>query len=173
MKKIIYLSLVFLSFSSSFSQTVMKEITVGHPFTVALPNYMIRATGLNDVASLQYKNVIKDIYGIVIEDNKEELVLAEMNYSSIEEFTGEFAKSFLKDQTSKKLSKPVFTKKGEIRFAEFDASFFDAESEIEIYYLVGVVETKTAFYKVLSWCAVLEKDSYKEDFRKILYSLRD
>jgi hypothetical protein len=39
--------------------------------------------------------------------------------------------------------------------------------------LVGVVETKTAYYKVLSWAVAENKDKFKADFQKILYSLKD
>jgi hypothetical protein len=39
--------------------------------------------------------------------------------------------------------------------------------------LVGIVETKTAYYKVLSWAAAENKDKFKADFQKILYSLKD
>ncbi len=173
MKKIIYSTFTFLFFNSIFSQTIMKELKVGHSFNISLPSYMSRTVGLNDVASIQYKNTVKDIFGVVIEDNKEELNLAELNYSSINEFTEEFVKVFLEDEPSKKFSNPIYDKKGEINFAEFDATYYDDESKIEIYYLVGIVETKTSFYKVLSWCAGSEKSKYKEDFKRILYSISD
>lgn len=157
----------------SFAQTTMKDYKIGHPFNISLPSYMTRTLGLNDVSVFEYKSTVKDVYGFVIEDNKEELALVELNYSSINEFTEEFLNSFLKDQASKKVSKPIFEKKGNINFSEFDASYFDEEGKIEIFYLVGIVETPKAFYKVLSWSAASEKDKFKEDFRKILYSLND
>jgi hypothetical protein len=56
---------------------------------------------------------------------------------------------------------------------EAEVTYFDKEAEIEIYYLVGVVETKKSFYKVLSWSGADKKNTFKSDFQKILYSLRD
>ena len=165
--------LLFLIFHVSFSQTVMKELKIGHSFNISLPSYMTRTVGLNEAACVQYKSEVKDIYGFVIEDNKEELTLAELNYSSLNEFTDEFIKTFLKDEASKKLSSPIFSKRGEINFVEVDVTYYDDDAKIEIYYLVGIVESKTAFYKILSWSAASEKDTFKEDFRKILYSLKD
>ncbi len=172
MKKIaLTLSLLFLV-SNSFSQSLTKEIKIKRSFDITVPNYMNRTVGLNDVASLQFKNTVKDIYGVVIEDDKEELVLAEMNYASVNEFVEETMKTFLENQPSKKMSTPLFKKIGESNFAEFDASYFDDELKVEIYYLFGIVETKSTFYKVLLWCGAKEKEKYKEEFRKILYSFK-
>ena len=175
MKKTIHFLtiILILSFNSGFSQTEMKDYKVGHPINISLPNYMSKTLGLNDVATLQYKNTVKDVYGFIIEDNKEELALAELNYSSINEFYDNFIESFLKDLPSRKISNPIFQKKNDISFIECDASYYDDEVKVEIYYLVGVVETSLAYYKVLSWSTVANKDKFKEDFRKILYSLND
>lgn len=169
----IYSAFLFLVFNTSFGQTTMKDFKIGHPFNISLPSYMTRTLGLNDVSVFEYKSTVKDVYGFVIEDNKEELALVDLNYSSINEFTEDFMSTFLKDQPSKKTSKPIFDKKGNINFAEFEASYFDEEGKIEIFYLVGIVETKTAFYKILSWSAASEKDKFKDDFKKIIYSLND
>jgi len=55
---------------------------------------MSKTAGLNSAAVIQYKSVIKDVYGIIIEDSKEELSLVEMNYSTIKEFYEDFIKDF-------------------------------------------------------------------------------
>jgi hypothetical protein len=64
-------------------------------------------------------------------------------------------------------------KKEEMNFIESDITYYDKDAKTEIYYLVGVVETKTAYYKVLSWAVAENKDKFKADFQKILYSLKD
>jgi hypothetical protein len=66
-----------------------------------MPDYMTRTIGLNDVATVQYKNSVKDIYTIVIEDSKEELAIAAIFYASIQEFQEEFEKDFIKDEEKK------------------------------------------------------------------------
>lgn len=156
-----------------YAQTPMKPYTVGHPFTISLPEYMSRTTGVNESASFEYKNTVKDIYGFVIEDNKEIMKLADISYSSITEFYDDFIKGFIEGETKVKQSKPITQKIGVINFMEADVSYFDKNAEAEIYYLVGIAEIKTAFYKVLSYYTVEDKVKYKEDFKKILYSLRD
>jgi hypothetical protein len=175
MKRIVAnLVLILIATTSSiFAQTNLKEYKVGYVISVSLPDYMSKTIGLNSSSILQYKSTVKDVYGFIIEDNKEELAIAEMNYSSINEFCEDFAKDFLKDEKKKTFSYPEYQKKGDINFAEFDASYYDKEAKTEIYYLVGIVETKTCFYKVLSYTSKANKDKFKADFQSILYSLKD
>ena len=159
--------------NSGFAQTPVKEIKAGHVFYVSLPDYMSKTTGLNSAATLQFKNSVKDIAGFIIEDNKEELALAEMSYTSLTEFYEAFIKDFLIDQEKRKVSKPVSQKKGETNFIECDASYYDKDSKMEIYYFVGIVETKDAYYKILCFGGADSKDKYKKDFENIMFSLRD
>ena len=54
-----------------------------------------------------------------------------------------------------------------------DASYYDKDAKTEIFYLVGIVETSKAYYKVLSWSTVENKDKFKADFQQIMYSIKD
>ncbi|MFZ4398662.1 MAG: hypothetical protein ACOYO1_01410 [Bacteroidales bacterium] len=163
----------FLFLTAIYSQTSVREYRIGHVFNVSLPDYMSKTIGLNNASVFQYKNAVKDVYGFIIEDSKEELSMAELNYTSINEFYEDFIKDFLKDEENRKISKPETQKKGEINIIECDASYYDKDAKIEIYYLVGIVETKYAYYKVLSWSAAENKTKFKADFQKIVYSLKD
>ncbi|HXC06762.1 MAG TPA: hypothetical protein VNZ86_18520, partial [Bacteroidia bacterium] len=137
------------------------------------PDYLSKTAGLNNSASIQYKSVVKDVYGFVIEDNKEEMALVDMKYGSITEFYDDFIKGFTKEMEKANLGTPVSQKKGDVSFTEVDLSYYDSEAKAEIYYLVGIVETKTAYYKILTWCAAENKTTFKADFQKILYSFHD
>ena len=155
------------------AQSTMIEVKAGHSFTISLPSYMSKTTGLNSAATLQYKSLVKDVYGMVIVDTKEELTLAELNFTSIQDFYDNMMSEFLVGEEKRKISEPISKTLGAIKFMECDASYYDKESDIEINYLVGIVETEKAFYKVLSWSDLKNKAKFKEDFRKILYSLKD
>ena len=173
MKSITYYTLLFLISISSYSQTILKNYKIGHSFDLNIPDYMSRTVGLNESAAVQYKNEVKDVYSFVIEDIKEELLLADLNFTSINEFYENFIKDFAKDEKSREVSKAIETKKNNINFIEADVTYLDSEANVQIYYLLGIVETKTSFYKIISWTAAESKDKFKEDFRKILYSLKD
>ena len=156
-----------------YGQTTLKEIKIGTVLYVSLPGYMSRTIGLNDAAVFQYKSTLKDVYGFIIDDNKEELKLAELNFTSINEFYEAFITGFLQGIEKKNISNPLVQKKGNLNFLEADVTYFDKEAGIDIYYLVGIVETGSSFYKVLSWADAENKDKFKADFQKILYSLKN
>ncbi len=155
------------------SQTAVKEHKVGHIFYVSLPEYMSKTTGLNSSAAIQFKSTVKDVAGFVIEDNKEELRLAEMTYTSTKEFFDEFMKDFLKDEENKTVSTSKSKKIGQTNFVECDITYTDKESKLELYYFIGIAETSSAYYKILCWGTAESKDKFKSDFQKILYSLKD
>jgi len=134
---------------------------------------MSKTIGLNTSASIQFKNLVKDVAGFIIEDNKEELRLAEISYGSLNEFYEDFIKDFLVDEKDRKISQPLSTTKGGVNFVECDATYFDKDSELEIYYFVGLVETQTAYYKLLCYGAAKDKEKFKADFQNILYSIMD
>ncbi len=175
MKKtiVIFTTTLVLMTTTIFSQTELKQYKAGHSFDIGLPDYMSRTVGLNSASAIQYKSTLKDVYGFVIFDTKEDLILADLKYSSVNEFYEDFIKGFLKDEKKRKVSNPQSQKIGDINFIECDVTYYDKDAKAEIYYLVGIVETKTAYYKVLSWSAAEKKDKFKADFQKILYSLKD
>ncbi|CAD0001852.1 hypothetical protein [Flavobacterium chungangense] len=169
---IIIIALAFIG-TGVTAQTKMKEYKAGHVFNISLPDYMNKTAGINTSSAIQYKSEVKEVYGFVIFDTKEELGYLELNYNSINDFYEDFMKDFLTDEDKKEISKSVSKKIGENNFIESDATYFDKDANMEIYYLIGIVETKKAFYKVLSWTSKEKKDTFKADFQKILYSLKD
>ena len=168
----LFFTLILIA-TASFAQTSLKEHQVGHVFYVSLPDYMGRTMGLNSASVLQYKNSVKDVYGFIIEDNKQELELADMKFSSISEFYEQFIGKFVKDEEKRVVSDPIYKKAGAINYAECDVTYYDKDAATDIYYLVGIVETKSSFYKVLSWSTADNKEKFKGDFQKIIYSLKD
>lgn len=169
----IFTTILVLTTSITLSQTTLKEYKVGHVFYVNLPDYMNKTTGLNNFATIQFNSKIKNVAGFIIEDSKEDLRLAAINYSSINEFYEDFIKDFLIDEDKRKVSNPQIKKIGRTNFMESDVSYYDKNSKVEIYYFVGIVETTTTFYKILCWGSLENKHKFEADFQKILYSLKD
>lgn len=168
------LATAFVLFSNVIlAQTTMKEYKAGHVFNISLPDYMIKTTGLNTSATIQFKNTIKDIAGFVIEDSKEELQMAELTYTSLNEFYESFIKDFVKEQAKRKVTKPETKTINGINFIESDVSYYDKESKIDIYFFVGMAETSTHYYKLLCYGSLDDKEKFKADFEKILYSIKE
>lgn len=166
------IALLFI-FAGTIAQTTFKEQKVGHIFYVSLPDYMTKTTGQNDDAVIQFKNTIKDIAGFIIEDNKEEMLLADLKFTSVDEYYQNFIKDFLLKEKKRTVSEPSSKTIGDVKFISCDASYYDKELKSEIYYFVGLAETKDSFYKLLCYGGMECKEKYKADFEKILYSIKD
>lgn len=172
-KKNLFLQLFLALTITLGAQTNVTKHNAGFVFEVSLPDYMSKTIGLNSVASIQFKNVIKDVYGVIIADTREELALAEIKFSSVQEYANDFIKDFLKDEARRKISKPVNRSENGLSVVEYDASYYDKEAKMEIYYCVCLVESGNSYYKVMCWCDAAKKAEFKEDFRKIAYSIKD
>ena len=113
MKKIfaIFTTTLVLMTSTSFAQAELKQYKAGHSFDIGLPEYMSKTAWLNSASAIQYKSTVKNVYGFIIFDTKEDLALVDMKYSSIYKFYEDFIKDFLKDEEKRKVSKPQTQKK--------------------------------------------------------------
>ena len=52
------------------AQGKMIEYKTGHVVKLSVPEYMSRTSGLNDDACLEFQNAVKEVYTIVIQDDK-------------------------------------------------------------------------------------------------------
>jgi hypothetical protein len=175
MKKVIVL--LFASFIlptlKTMAQPAMREYTVGHVFYVSLPYYMERTAGINAASNFEFKCEDKDAYGFIIEDNKEEMSLMQTHFDSIKEYFDFFIRDFLAGEKNRRIAWPQFRKQGNINYCESEATYYDKDAKEDIYYFIGVAETKTSFYKILCYTSLANKDNLKKDFESILYSLSD
>lgn len=162
---ILALTINYQSFSQKWS--TQKG---GHCYTMEIPDYMVRAFDLNDVASLQYKNETKEAYVIVIEDNKEHLESLGMKFTNAEDFLENFLKDYRAEET-REFSKVTNFKANGNDCSQVEMSW--NQDDLGFYMLVTSVESKTHFYKILCWTLKENKDLLKEDFKKIAKSLKD
>jgi len=154
-----------------FGQTKLVEKQVGHIFYLSVPDYMTKTKNLNNDASLQYENTVKEAYVIVIEDSKEELKDLGMVYQDSKEFYDDFVKTYTKAvQEAATTDSKTFTINGN-SFTQGEITY--VSDSVKIYMLATVVETKTNFYKILCWTLKENKDKLKSDFIAIAKTLRD
>lgn len=153
----------------SFAQEKFKEKEIGNVYHVSIPDYMTKTFSLNDVASMQFLNSSKETYVIVIEDSKEELLVAGSPFRDPEEFYRHFEQSFT-DQTCE--IGPVNALKINGNRA-VQVEITKPFKEYNVSYLITVIESDSHFYKMLAWTIEDYKDQYLDDFKKIASSFRD
>jgi len=170
MKKEFALALLLVLFAAnSCLAQQFQEKAIGHVYYVSLPDYMVKATDLNEVASLQYQNTAKETYVIVIEDNKAELEAAGMGFAGALDFYNSFANDFLADAKVEEKVKEV-----QISGAKaVQSSALKKFDNMKVFYLVTVIETPTHYYKMLAWTMEQYRKDYEADFKKIAASFHE
>ncbi len=135
-------------------------------FSIDVPTYMAEAADLNDVASLQYSNPAKEMYVIVIDDDKVELG---GKYTLDSYFN--FAKSNIVNgiQSAKEIPQNVSSINGMPSRQEAITGLF---SDLGVYYFLTVVESPTHFYQIMSWTLADNKSLYGDDIKKMAGSFK-
>jgi hypothetical protein len=170
MKNTTLLFIFALIITEAFSQSFTAK-QGGHCFTLELPEYLTKTWDLNDVASLQYQNTMKDVYVVVIEDDKEQLESLGMKFTGPREFLDNFTKDYQKESKKRKLFEVSEFELNGNKLAQVEMSW--KEDDIDFYMLITSVESPKHFYKILCWTTVQNSDKYMVDFKTIARSLKD
>lgn len=171
MKYLFLLTAILINLSNWTNAAPLASQKGGNCYTVDIPDYMTRTYNLNDVATLQFQNVTKEAYTIVIDDSKEQLQSVGMKFVNPKEFLESFTSTYMPDVTNRQLS-------GSTDFVVNGNSHSQSEltwtnDGIDFYMLITAVETPNNFYKILSWTLREFKDTLKPDYIKISKSLKD
>lgn len=185
MKKIlknIFLLIVVLIIHSciDFSDNIKKEaikdenfiaITTNNEYLVKLPKYMKKAKNLNDEASLQYQNLFKETYFVVIDEPKNEfkevfIDLGEYNdsISLIKNY-----KNIQINYFKESLSDLEFLSENSLKINGNNAEKIEFNGKVpgviyNINYQITFVEGATKAYMLMAWTLKRKKEKYRETF---------
>lgn len=170
MKLFVTLSLFILLTLSGYSATYTPQ-KGGNCYTLDMPDYMVRTYKLNDVASLQYQNISKEAYTIVIGDSKEQLAEIGVKFIDSKDFLKGFTDTYMADAKNRKLSESTEFESNGNKHAQSELTW--TTEDAGYYMLITVVESKENFYKILCWTISENKEILKNDFIRISKSLKD
>jgi len=148
-----------------------SEQKVGHIYYISVPDYMTKAFDINDAASCQYQNVEKEAYAIVIDDSKEDLSSLDMTFSGPRHFFDDFIKDYQAEAEQRQVSTPKEFQQNGIKFLQAEMSYvFEGTG---IFMIITIAETKTHFYKILTWTLSDNKQTLQSDLSRIAVTLRE
>lgn len=177
LKQLLFLTTsAVLSTIPSFSQTKFVEQKAGHIIYMSLPEYMVKTSDLNDVASMQYMNKAKEAYVVVIEDSKEDLEAEGTKYANLKDFHDSVIESLKSEDPKAQESKPTEFQQNGNKFyqTDFNATLQTEDGkDIKVTYLVTYVESKTHYYQILCWTLANNYKDLVGDFKKIAATIRD
>jgi len=169
--KVFYIFLFSILFTSNtFSQNFLTK-KGGNCYTMEIPSYLTRTYDLNDVATLQYNNTLKEAYVIVIEDSKDEMTSLGMVFLDSKEFLENFVKEYQIDAEKRTISEITKFESNQNQHAQLEMTWSSEDGDF--YMLITSAETKEHFYKILCWTTAENKDKLKNDFLAIAKSIKE
>ncbi len=149
--------------------TETAAITIRDEYRMDIPVYMKETTGLNDDASLQFKNIFKETYVVVIDEDKETFIQTFMDMGeydttlSVVENYQAIQLGYLSENLE--ITSQVNLEIKEInqrnaRMTEIDGKLDD----ISISYLMTYVEGDQNVYMIMAWTLADRKIKYQNAF---------
>ena len=126
---------------------------------------------LHKDASLQFQNVEKDIYAIVIDEKKKTMIDYDLNYDIYSYYKNIASQPFLDSITNGKITNP---KNETIHGNKAMVSEITGKIEdTDVYYKLCVVETSSSFYQVIMWTRADNKEKFEGDMVKMIESFTE
>lgn len=156
-----------------------NTVEIESRYKIRLPKYMTEAKNLSEDASLQYQNIFKETYTVVIDESKQEFIdaftevgLYDTTLTVSENYRNVQLGMIEENMTILSKSTPVT-----LRIGKFDAHQVKIEGKVEavdhdISYLFTFVDSDDDLYMIMSWTLKSRKEKYLSTFKEIAQSLR-
>ncbi len=160
-----------IALTSCKQETVFTEVKVNNSYSLSIPDYMQACTDLHKDASMQYQNIEKDIYALVIDEKKKTMQDYSLDYDLDTYFNNIASQGFSENIKDGKVSIPG---RQEINgHKALIAEITGKIEENEVYYKLGLVETPYEFYQILVWTRAQNKENLQGDITHIIESFRE
>ncbi|TAF67291.1 MAG: hypothetical protein EAZ55_02935 [Cytophagales bacterium] len=144
-----------------------NRIGVEGLYSMDIAPYLDETNDLNDEASLQYNNTSKEVYIIVIDDDKN-AIGDEYNLSSYFNFAIGNIKAGISGATVTGQKTFTLPSGSTCQQAIVTGSF----NGIGVYYILSAIETPTHFYQALSWTLKENASLYGNDMQEMIKSFK-
>jgi hypothetical protein len=158
------------------------EITVGTGgYKISIPKHMTVSRELNDDASLQYQDIYKELYIIVIDEPKTDFIKT-FSEPDINEYDDKLTPEKNYRIVQMKSMKEKMTLRGEPNVKKATINGLDAEIvdftgavegvESDIYYKLAFVEGTKNLYMIMTWTLATDKDKNTEEMDQMIQSFK-
>jgi hypothetical protein len=171
-------SLLFISLLSSCKESDETKNVVGaNLFSLDVPVFLEEGKDLHPEATIQYQNLVKEFYVVVIHESKEEVDAA---LASLEDeiYTGDLKgyTQFLLDQVDMNVGIKNQSDIDNKLINSIEANTVTLESTVDgydIFYTFCFIEGKENYYQVMTWTLSDRKDQYKDKMMKMVQSFKE
>ncbi len=179
--KNLYFFIVAIFFLISCGQPSDKtqKVEIESRYSLDLPDFLTKTSGLNDNASLQYQNLTKEFYIIVIDESIEEFNEAiEENEEYLDYYLPDFAgySEFVYDLIIESLYTYESTEWKELKINNLNARQIGINGKIsglDVFYHYTIIEGAKDYYQVLIWTLKDKMEEHKPYMEQIVNSFKE
>jgi bifunctional DNA-binding transcriptional regulator/antitoxin component of YhaV-PrlF toxin-antitoxin module len=156
-----------------------NTVTINDDYQVSIPKFMRAATGLNDQASLQYQNIFKETYVIVIDEPKSGFVDVLKDMGQYDEDQS-LVQNYREVQLQLLASTMNFNHQSEpksLKINGLDAEMVEIDARVDgikegISYVLTFFDGTDNAYMMMAWTLQDQKDEHKKTFETIAKSFQ-
>jgi len=147
-------------------------------YAVSLPGYLSETNDLNEDASLQYQNLWKEFYVIIIHDLKSEMEeileeheLLEIYPNDLEGYSSLIWDGFEEDIDIQNIADTVDDRIHgmPVKYRKINA----VVEGLDVFYYFAIIEGKERFYQILAWTMTEKQKEYEEEMKRMIYSFKE
>lgn len=159
------------------TQEINERKIVENKYSVLIPEYLTKTTGLNRYTTFEYENNEKDFYVIIMDELKEGFSKAveRKKYDVTPNINGyyEVVKNHFKNETNLKdfqVFDEIFELDKPVKKITFTMTGIDVTDNYPVYYRYSIIASKTRYYQIMSWTNQTNAKKLITDMNKIINS---
>lgn len=177
-KKTTVLLLLLLTFAACQKETKTNKIVIEKRYSLDLPDFLSKATTLNDEASLQYQNLFKEFYVVVIDEEKDDIhMMIDDGYfenNPSKDVLGYANIIFNNTKNAYQVKNETTLEAKTVNGYAVRTVFFETRVDnIDIFFHFAFVEGKERYYQIMLWTLLKNKEQYLEEMEKIVDSFTE
>ncbi len=175
--RFLFLFLFLISCNENLSPDEYTELAIANLYQLSVPKYMEKMNDLNKDASLQYANLIKEAYTVVVHENKQDYIAFAKtinayneHVSVLDNYSQTQIDFFERNLKLKRFETSVFTKVNELN-ARQDKLKGNINGK-ELGYALCFIEGENNLYMIMNWTRLNRMPRFKTTFETINNSFK-
>jgi len=148
MKKIL-LSIILTTTLASFSYS-QTTLVGAEPYSVTIPQGFIRTTGNSNLATVQWGNPEKEIYGYMFFEHKDELSANDVKFD-LESYANLSVQEYSELQDYKLVGTKKYKTSSGIDTVQKEFKYLDESNEIKYHMFLNVFKSKDFIYVMMNY----------------------
>lgn len=178
MKKVLFILFVCVGLISCNKEVKNQTTIIENKYSMELPDYLTKTSSLNSEASLQYKNEMKELYVVVIDEPisgfQEALELNNLTEDYKNDLNG--YSSIILDTFKENVDVTYVSDPKETTINGLPTILFEVKAKINgyvAYYHFAYLQGKENYYQVLTWTLDTKESEHKEKMEAIVNSFKE